>query len=135
MSRWCPLCPQTVQCCTSSHPGLHSLFLQVLLCLYCFLAGVAVSTGRLLWLLPLATAAAATLHWAAGAVSQLALPFYKDLPAERAALWCVDATHLAYSSVTGGQGLGLVDYALGVWQTAAWLCHVPVHCARHKHTV
>ncbi|PRW60674.1 cyclopropane-fatty-acyl-phospholipid synthase [Chlorella sorokiniana] len=73
---------------------------QVLLCLYCFLAGVAVSTGRLLWLLPLATAAAAALHWAAGAASQLALPFYKDLPAERAALWRVDATHLSYSSLT-----------------------------------
>ena len=72
-----------------------------MLCIYCFLAGVAVSTGRLLWLLPLATAAAAALHWAAGAASQLALPFYKELPAERAALWRVDATHLAYSSITG----------------------------------
>ena len=74
---------------------------QVLLCLYCFLAGVAVSTGRLLWLLPAATAASAAVHWAAGAASQLALPFYKDLPAERAALWRVDAAHLAYSSLTG----------------------------------
>lgn len=103
--------------CQGLQPWPISLYLtQVLLCLYCFLAGVAVSTGRLLWLLPLATAAAATLHWAAGAASQLALPFYKELPAERAALWCVDATHLAYSSVTGGQPhvVGwLVGWAVG----------------------
>lgn len=120
----------------ASHPGPHLLFLQVLLCLYCFLAGVAVSTGRLLWLLPLATAAAATLHWAAGAVSQLVLPFYKDLSAERAALWCVDATHLAYSSVTGGQGLGLVASASNcVTNRGLAVPCVPVHCARHTHAV
>lgn len=71
------------------------------MCLYCFLAGVAVSTGRLLWLLPLATAASAGAHWAAGGASQLALPFYRELSAERQALWRVDLAHLLYSSVTG----------------------------------
>lgn len=66
---------------------------------------MAVSTGRLLWLLPLATAACAGAHWAAGAASQLALPWYRELPAERQALWRVDLTHLAYSCVTGaGRG-------------------------------
>ncbi|PSC74866.1 cyclopropane-fatty-acyl-phospholipid synthase [Micractinium conductrix] len=73
---------------------------QALVCLYCFLAGVAVSTGRMLWLLPLATAASAATHWAAGAASALALPWYRDLPSERAALWRVDLTHLLYSSIT-----------------------------------
>ena len=71
------------------------------MCLYFFLAGIAVSTGRLLWLLPLATAASAAVHGLAGAASRLALPFYKDLPAERAALWCVDVAHLVYSAITG----------------------------------
>jgi hypothetical protein len=71
------------------------------MCLYFFLAGIAVSTGRLLWLLPLATAASAAVHGLAGAASRLALPFYKDLPAERAALWCVDVAHLVYSALTG----------------------------------
>lgn len=92
-----------------------------MLCIYCFLAGVAVSTGRLLWLLPLATAAGAALHWAAGAASQLALPFYKELPAERAALWRVDATHFAYSSITGGLALLFVD---GLWASAVAGCGV-----------
>jgi hypothetical protein len=75
---------------------------QVLLCIYCFLAGMAVSTGRLLWLLPLATAASAAVHWLAGSVSQAVLPFYRELTPERAALWRVDITHLVYSAVTGG---------------------------------
>ncbi|KAL4856846.1 Tuberculostearic acid methyltransferase UfaA1 [Chlorella vulgaris] len=80
-------------------PGTDPV-MQVLLCIYCFLAGMAVSTGRLLWLLPLATAASAAVHWLAGSVSQAVLPFYRELTPERAALWRVDITHLVYSAVT-----------------------------------
>lgn len=81
----------------------------MLLCLYCFLAGVAVSTGRMLWLLPLATAASAGVYWVTGAASSLALPFYKELGEARAALWRVDAAHLIYSALTGGQGGGCLN--------------------------
>jgi hypothetical protein len=103
--------------------------MQALLCLYCFLAGIAVSTGRLLWLLPLATAASAAVHWLAGAASQLALPFYRELPPERAALWRVDLTHLAYSAVTGGWGAGwygcvcegAVSNGDGLFRRCQWL--------------
>lgn len=80
------------------NPGPHA---QVLVCVYFFLCGVAVATGRLLWVLPLATGACVGVHWLAGAASQLALPFYKELPAERAALWRMDVAHLCYSSLTG----------------------------------
>ncbi|KAL4447595.1 hypothetical protein ABPG75_004814 [Micractinium tetrahymenae] len=74
--------------------------MQVLLCLYYFLAGVAVSTGRMLWMLPVATAASAAVYWATGAASSLALPFYKELGDARAALWRVDVAHLVYSALT-----------------------------------
>lgn len=59
-----------------------------------------------MWMLPLCTLASVAAHWAAGAASQLALPFYKELGAEQAALWRVNAAHLLYSSVTGAGGGG-----------------------------
>jgi hypothetical protein len=40
------------------------------------------------------------VHWVAGAASS-ALPFYRQLSPEQAALWRVDITHLVYSAVTG----------------------------------
>ena len=80
--------------------------LQLLITLYSFLAGVAVSTGHMMWLLPLATAVAAAAHWVVGAASRAALPFYRALPAQRAALWCVDLVHLAYSTIAGECCLG-----------------------------
>jgi hypothetical protein len=78
---------------------------QILLSLYFFLAGIAVSTGRLLWVLPLATAASAALHSLAGAVSMAAVPAYRSLEPQEAALWRVDVMHLAYSAITGERWL------------------------------
>ena len=82
----CPVPCPSPPCCRCPRPTLLPLplppALQVLLALYFFLAGVAVSTGRMLWLLPLATAASAAVHWLGGAASQLALPFYRFV------CWC-----------------------------------------------
>lgn len=94
--------PAGIDATPSGSLGGGDPVMQLLICLYCFLAGVAVSTGRMLWLLPLATAASVAAYQLAGAVSKLALPWYEKMPAERAALWQVDLVHLLYSTLTGG---------------------------------
>lgn len=50
---------------------------QLLLAVYFFLVGVAVSTARLLWVIPLASAASALVFLAADRLSRALLPFYR----------------------------------------------------------
>ena len=70
---------------------------QILMSVYFFLAGVAVSTSRVLWLLPLATALSAALYSISATASRWILPFYPSLTPDRASLWNLQAVHLMYS--------------------------------------
>lgn len=72
---------------------------QILLSLYFFLAGAAVSTSRVLWLLPAATALSAAAFAVAGLAARL-LPARGAPPApDAAALRSLQLVHLAYSSL------------------------------------
>lgn len=72
---------------------------QILMSVYFFLAGVAVSTSRVLWLLPLVTALSAALFSISATCSRWVLPFYPSLTPDKAALWNLQAVHLMYSLV------------------------------------
>ena len=72
---------------------------QILMCVYFFLAGVAVSTSPVLWMLPLATVLSAMLFAATATASRWLLPFYSSLSRERCVLWNLQAVHVLYSAV------------------------------------
>jgi cyclopropane-fatty-acyl-phospholipid synthase len=72
---------------------------QIIMSIYFFLAGVAVSTSRVLWLLPLVTALSALLFSLNAAVSRWLIPSYPSLSLDRATLWNLQAVHLIYSPI------------------------------------
>ena len=72
---------------------------QVFLCLYCFLAGIAVTKTPVLWLSPFSTFASAIVFLAFSSLSKLAIPAYSRLDASNSSLWNLYSTHLIYSSL------------------------------------
>jgi cyclopropane fatty-acyl-phospholipid synthase-like methyltransferase len=84
---------------SSSTPPGNDALTQIIMSIYFFLAGVAVSTSRVLWLLPLVTALSALLFSTNAAISHWLVPFYRSLTPDRATLWNLQAVHLVYSSI------------------------------------
>lgn len=78
---------------------------QVLMYVYFFLAGAAVSTSRVLWLIPVTMVVSAVLYTVSAVVSGWLLGMYKALGPQRAALWNLQSVHLAYSSMAGACAL------------------------------
>ncbi|KAK9804082.1 hypothetical protein WJX73_004574 [Symbiochloris irregularis] len=71
---------------------------QVLLAVYSFLAGVAV-TKRRLWLMPMASASFAVLALLVAALSRLLLPRYRHLNGKLQVRFCALVVHLGYSGL------------------------------------
>lgn len=83
----------------SSTSPRNDALTQIIMSVYFFLAGVAVSTSHVLWLLPLVTALSAFLFSINAAISRWLLPFYPSLTPDRATLWNLQAVHLMYSPI------------------------------------
>lgn len=85
---------------TSIPPGIQNDgWTQLLMYLYFFLAGAAVSTSKVLWILPLVTALSAVLYMMSAGLSGLIFPFYRNQSIERATLWNLQTIHLLYSTL------------------------------------
>ena len=72
---------------------------QILMSVYFFLAGVAVSTSPVLWLLPLVTALSAVLFSVNAIISRWLVPSYPSFTPDRSTLWNLQAVHLIYSPI------------------------------------
>lgn len=72
---------------------------QILMALYFFLAGAAVSTSSILLILPLATFLSALVFALNSVAAPVLFKAYGSLTPDRAALWNLQATHLVYSTL------------------------------------
>lgn len=90
--------PSSSRIATPMSAAVHNdAWTQILMYLYFFLAGAAVSTSKVLWILPLVTALSAVLYMFSAGFSGLVFPFYRNLSVQRATLWNLQAIHLLYS--------------------------------------
>jgi hypothetical protein len=96
--------PSTLSAANVATTGGNALT-QVLVAIYCFLAGALVATSRALWMLPLATAASAAAFSGVGALSSRMLPFYKALNPDKAAVWTLDVTRLIFAVITAAMAI------------------------------
>ncbi len=72
---------------------------HIIMSVYFFLAGVAVSTSRVLWLLPLVSFLSAMLFSINAVLSRWLVSSYSSLSPDRATLWNLQAVHLVYSPI------------------------------------
>lgn len=107
--------------------GARDGITQLLLAVYFFLAGIAVSSSPVLWLLPIATATCTFMFNAIGKVSALLFPFYRAFDRVKSGLWGVAATHLLFSLVTSVMVcLFLLSHPSALWlspgsRNSVWL--------------
>ena len=80
----------------SMHPSMAT---QFLICLYFFLAGMAVAKSPVLWLSPTISFASAGTYLLVSLLSS-AFPFYKKMSGLESSMWSIYATHIVYSITT-----------------------------------
>lgn len=86
----------------SGNNGLASsdVVTQILMCLYFFLAGAAISTSPTLWLLPMSTLASFVVFAGSAIVSDWIVPGRSALPPEQMAEWNFDTVQIVFVSIS-----------------------------------